>query len=175
MKKVWLLVSAALVIAGAAALVFANMAARDAARANDWSQVRATVDGADASSVRYHYEAGGATQHGSNPPRPNALYDKARGILVYVNPANPAESLVDLPPRPPSWPITAGAVAILAGVMAAILSWRMPASANAKYRRTKGVGTATGTGTRRRKPQPMSRLQPPPPVKWNRGNDKDAK
>src|SRR5690349_831018 len=113
MKKVWLLVSAALVIAGAAALVFANMAARDAARANDWSQVRAVVDSADATSVRYHYEVSGATQHGANPPRRNALYDKGRGILIYVNPANPADSLIDLPPRPPSWPIAAGAVSIL--------------------------------------------------------------
>jgi len=174
MKKVWLLVSVALIIAGAAALVFANLAARDASRANNWSQVRATVERADASSVTYQYEVSGATQHGTNPPRPNANYDQGRSILVYVNPANPAESLIDLPPLPPSWPIAAGVVAIVVGVLSAILFWRMPAPARGRLPIRQPADKATGKGKRRRKPAPMSRLQPPPPVKWKRDADDET-
>ena len=128
MKKVWILVSVALVVAGAAALVFANMAAREASRANGWAQATATVERADARSVTYRYEVNGVMQRGTNPPRRNAIYDAKRSILVYVNPVNPAESLIDLPPLPPSWPTAAGAIAIVVGVLSAILSWRLPAT-----------------------------------------------
>jgi hypothetical protein len=175
MKKVWMLVSVALVIAGAAALVFANMAAREASRANGWAQAAATVERADATSVTYRYEVNGVMQRGTNPPRPNAIYDPKRRILVYVNPANPAESLIDLPPLPPSWPIAAGAIALVVGVLSAIVFWRMPATGRGRpaIHRT-AAGDATGKGKRRRKPAPMSRLQPPPPVKWKRGADDET-
>jgi hypothetical protein len=154
----WMIVAAALVLAGLAAMVSVFVAGRIAARSDDWKQTAATVERVEGTKVEYRYDAGGTTHRAAGPARPGGLYAPGRVVVAYVNPANPAESLLDLPPRPPMWPNVAGTLSILFGAAIAAWFWR---AANAKKKAVV------------RKPvrKPMSRLQPPPPVKWKRDDD----
>ena len=169
MKKLWILASAVLVIAGIAAIVSVQMAEKNSDRANDWTQTRAKVERAAGSSVSYSYEAGGATHRATGQTQRAANYRAGETALVYVNPANAGESMLELPPRPPTWPTMAGAVAILVGALLLGFYWRdSHAKSFARKKFVAGDTTGTGTGTRRRKAPPLARLQPPPSVKWNR-------
>ena len=175
MKKLWILASAVLVIAGIAAIVSVQMAEKNADRANDWTQVRAKVERAGGTSVAYQYDAGGATQHATGQTQRARNYRVGDPVLVYVNPANPGDSLLELPPRPPTWPTMAGAVSILIGALLLGFYWRdSHAHSFARKKFVAGDTTGTGTGTRRRrKAPPLARLQPPPAVKWKREDKRE--
>ena len=171
MKRAWIAVSAALVLAGVAAIVSVSVATRHAARADHWMQVRATVERVEGGSVAYRYEAGGTTHGGTAPARKGAIYTVGGPVLVYVNPANAAESLLDLPPRPATWPTAAGVVMLLAGAALGFWSWQgaRPKEGSApRQAPAKGTGDTT---SRRRKAPPLARLQPPPGANWKRGDE----
>ena len=148
---------AALVLAGIAALVGALAAHRSASRADDWLQTRATIERVDGRNVTYRYEAGGRAQRGT------AVSDQTHAagapVLVYVDPAEPAQSLLQLPRRPPVWPAFAGALSLLAGLAFGtyfLLHERKSTKAPAPQQQAKGG----------RKPAPpLSRLRPPPSIK----------
>jgi hypothetical protein len=168
MKRGWMLVSAALVIAGIAAIVAVNVARRKAARSNDWIQTRATLERLDDGNVAYRYDAGGGTHRSVAPRVPRAIYRMGRPVLVYVNPANPAESLLQHPPIPPVWPAVVGAMAILVGAALGVWAWQ-----EGKVKRVPGMKTSkvSGDTTSRRKAPPMSRLKAPPPANWKREDE----
>jgi Protein of unknown function (DUF3592) len=166
MNKGWsLALPAAMVLAGIAAIVYVLVASASASRSDRWSQVRATVERVDASGVAYRYDTVGGPQRSTGTG--TGTYAAGSKVLVYVNPANPAESLLQLPPRPPFWPALAGGVAILFGAaLGGYVWWRKPAMSRAK---PAGKDTAPGkNGTNpgpRKAAPPMSRLRPPPAVK----------
>ena len=165
MKKAGILVSVAVVIAGIAAIVSVAMASKNAARANEWVQTRATVERVDGANVVYRYEAGGGTHRVTSAGRPKARYSEGATVLAYVNPTNAAQAVLDLPPRPASWPAVAGGIAMLAGIVMAI---GFGTQGSPEVRKKKAMAAAAA---RRKGGQPMQRLQPPPPVNWNRGED----
>lgn len=164
---------AALVITGVAAIVAVNVATRNAARSNEWTQTLGTLERVHGERVAYRYAADGSTHRGEAPARPRANYTAGGPVLVYVNPANPAESLLDLPPRPATWPTTAGTVALLVGAGLGIWAWQQgrPKVAPAAPAPRKGTKVPGDTTTRRKAP-PLARLQPPAGAKWKRGEDK---
>jgi hypothetical protein len=82
-----------------------------------------------------------------------------------VNPADPKESLLALPARPPIWPALAGGLAILFGVALGVYVWRMPATTQHVPVPKKGTGPGNGTAPGRKPAPPLSRLRPPPAVK----------
>lgn len=168
MKRVLMMVAAALALAGIAAIVSSRMAQRDASRANDWDQKRGTVERVEGANVVYHYEAGGTTHRATRPARPRVDYKAGGRVLVYVNPANPAESLLELPALPPTWPTAAGAVALLVAVTLFVFALREGAPPAVKKRPSRPTGDTT---VRRKKNAPLARLQPPPPVKWKRADE----
>jgi Protein of unknown function (DUF3592) len=178
MKKTWLLIAAVLAVAGITAIVSVTSAQRSASRSDEWTQKRAVVERVDGGNVTYRYEMGGATHRGTGPARRGAIYNTGGPVLVYVNPENAAESLLDLPPRPPAWPAVAGGVALLFAL--ALAGWaflqgggKSPGPTQ-KPRDFSGTGTNTRTrrpGTAAKPAKPLARLQPPPPVKWKRGDE----
>lgn len=174
MKRAGLLASAVLVIAGIAAMSSVVVANRKAARANDWNQVRATVERVDGGTVAYRYEAGGTEQRGTAPARPGAIYTVGGPVLAYVNPADPAESLLDLPPRPATWPTTFGVVALIVGAGVGYWAWQESRPKAGAPAPTPPKGTkVAGDTTSRRKAPPLARLQPPPGAKWKRGEEEN--
>jgi hypothetical protein len=163
MKKAGVLFSILVVLAGIAAIVSVTAANRRAARANDWMQTRASVERVEGTRVTYRYDAAGSTHRVSSEGRPQVRYSAGAPILAYVNPQNPAEAVLDLPPRPESWPVVAGGLAMFLGGVMTFWFARGSATVAAKKR--------VEAAARRTPARPMERLQAPPPVKWNRGED----
>lgn len=161
MKRGLLILAAVVIVAGIAMIVSSSAAQREASRADTWDQKRGVVERVEGGNVAYRYEAGGATHRGQAPARPRFIYTAGKPVLVYVNPAAPAESLLELPGRPSNAPLLAGAVALLVGAAIAVggllLGRGTPAPA-------KKPGKVSGDTTARRQAPPMSRLKPPPPA-----------
>lgn len=172
MKRGLLLVAVTVIVAGIAVIVSSTAAQRKASRADGWDQKRGIVERVEGANVAYRYDAGGGTHRGQAPARPRFVYKVGKPVLVYVNPAAPAESLLELPARPATWPVLAGALALLVGAALAFWSWqegrRTPLS------RAKRPARPSGDTTTRRKAAPMSRLKPPPPTPRKRGDDEGA-
>jgi hypothetical protein len=166
MKKGLMAAAAVLVLAGLFAIVSVNVGRRNAARSNDWIQTRATLERADETNVAYRYEAGGGTHRAVAPRVPRALYKMGRPVLVYVNPANPAESILQHPPIPPILPAVLGAMALLAGAALGFWAWY-----EAKTKPAKPAAKVSGDTTTRRKAPPLSRLKAPPPANWKREDE----
>lgn len=162
MKRGLLILAAVVFVAGIAMIGSSTAAQREASRADRWDQKRGIVERVEGGNVAYRYEAGGATHRGQAPVRPRFVYTTGRPVLVYVNPAAPAESLLELPSRPSNAPLLAGAVALLVGAAIAIGALLLGKEAPAPAR--KGTRPPTGDTTTRRKAPPMSRLKPPPPA-----------
>ncbi|HYC88050.1 MAG TPA: DUF3592 domain-containing protein [Thermoanaerobaculia bacterium] len=169
-----MLLAAALALAGIAAIVSSTAAQRNASRANDWDQKRGTVERVEGANVAYRYEAGGATQRGSAPARPRVTYTAGRPVLVYVNPANPAESLLELPPLPPTWPLAAGSVLLLVAAVLAFFALQEGRKTVAAAKPAPSKVGGDTTERRRAAAPPMSRLKPPPPPAWKRGEGEDG-
>ncbi|HVE70549.1 MAG TPA: hypothetical protein VNI54_04205 [Thermoanaerobaculia bacterium] len=167
MKKIWMLVSAALVIGGIVAIVSVNRAEKNADRANDWTQVSAKIDQANGSMVTVRYESGGSTRRMTVPATPGATYSTGESRVIYVNPSDPMDVLLELPPRPPTWPMTAGVVSIVVGAI--LFGYFLREASMNPSARKKTSGEATGG--RRRPAPPLARLQPPPGAKWKREDD----
>lgn len=172
MKRGLLLVAAALVVAGIAVIVSAVSAQKKASRADNWDQKRGVVERVQGGNVAYRYDAGGTTHRGSAPGHPRVTYTAGKRVLVYVNPAAPAESVLELPVRPPNWPIAAGAVTMLIGAGLGVGASQMEKkpSLPAGKKPTKVPGDTT---TRRKSP-PLARLKPPPPAPWKRGEGENS-
>lgn len=174
MKRGLLILAAVVIVAGIAAIVSSTAAQREASRADDWDQKRGVVERVEGGNVAYRYEAGGTTYRGAAPGHPRVTYTAGKRVLVYVNPAAPAESLLELPTRPSTWPMTAGVLALIVGAGTAVGAWlqggRTPSVAAKKPGKVSG-----DTTTRRTAAAPLSRLKPPPPAPWKReGGDVDG-
>jgi hypothetical protein len=150
-------------IVGIAFLAGLAVAQKKASRCDGWTQIIATVEKADVRpgvlDIAYRYEVEGGEHRnptGSLTIRGGAdqaalleRYRPGRTMLAYVNPANPAESILEFPPKPASWPLIAGVVLLIIGVALAIFSWRQRAQRKPVKRPV------------RRPAAPMSRLKPP--------------
>jgi hypothetical protein len=168
MKKVLMFLAAALAIAGIVTIASSTAAQRKASRANDWDQKRGTIERVEGTNVAYRYEAGGATQRGSAPARPRVTYTVGRPVLVYVNPASPAESLLELPALPPTWPLAAGSVLLLVAAVLAFFALQEGRKTPLARTPAKSPSKVSGDTTTRRQAPPMSRLKPPPSPAWKR-------
>lgn len=165
MKKWGVIPAIALIIAGIAAIAGVYAANAAASGKGKWVQTLATIDRVDSQSVAYHYNSGGGTHASTAPLLPNDRFAQGGKVLIYVNPADPAQSLLRLPARPPQAPMVAGLVAVIVGVSLAIYFWRTtktppPAAQTAKSFDT----TQKGKKPERTPSPPMSRLRPPPQV-----------
>lgn len=154
---------AALALAGIAAIVFVLVAHASASRADGWSQVRATIERVDSTGITYRYDTAAGPQRSVGTAA--GTYNAGSQVLVYVNPADPKDSLLQLPARPSIWPALAGGLAILFGVALGVYNWRKPAAMQRVPSAKKGTAPGTGTAKGRRPAPPMSRLRPPAPVK----------
>jgi hypothetical protein len=164
-KALSILLPAVPLLLGIAFLAGLAVAQKKASRSDGWTQILATVEKADVRpggvDIAYRYEVEGREHRnpsGTLTIRNSAdqatlldRYRPGRMMLAYVNPANPAESILEFPPKPASWPLIAGVVLVIVGVVLAIFSWRQRAQRQAVKRRP------------RRPTAPMSRLKPPPP------------
>ena len=153
------------VVAGIVVIVMWALADQEASRGNDWTQVIATIEKANvqpgAVDIAYRYTFGGSEhrnpagrltlREGSRQSNVAARYAPGRQILTYVNPAAPAESLLEPKPRPSSIHIIAGVALLIIGLPLAtyFLTVKQPAAAQKKVRRPA---------------PPLSRLKPPPPA-----------
>lgn len=167
MKKWGIIAALALVIAGVAAIASVSVANAAASGKGKWVQTLATVERVDAQSAAYRYDSGGRTLSATAPLLPNDRFVPGRKVLIYVNPADPAESLLRLPARPPQAPMVGGLVAVIVGASLAIYLWR---AATTPPRLTAQNAKSFDTTQKRKKLQareptrPLSRLRPPPQV-----------
>jgi hypothetical protein len=165
-KPARFLIPALPVLLGIALLAFYGAATKRASRTNGWLQAvgfieKATVRDGGADLV-YRFEAGGAVHRnpngtitdGSGRQAVAARYRAGRQVLVYVNPANAAESVLEHPRNPHPWPLIAGPILIIVGISLAIFFIRQPAL----------LGAQKQAAARKAAP-PMSRLRPPPAIK----------
>lgn len=165
-KRLSYVLSALLVIAGIAVLAALALANKAASRTDQWAQAIGTIEKAGLRAgvleLSYRYDVGGSQQRnaagtiavrdGSDNAALLERYGSGRPVLIYVNPSNPAESVLEHPRRPSPWPIYPGVFLIILGLALAIFSTRLQES------RREPVQP-------RRPSPPMSRLRPPPPVK----------
>lgn len=167
MKKWGVIPAIALIVAGIAAIAGVYVANAAASGKGKWVQTLATIDRVDSQSVAYHYDSGGRAHTSTAALLPNDRFAQGGKVLIYVNPADAAQSLLHLPARPPQWPMVAGMVAVIVGASLALYFWRAartpprPAAAqNAKSFDT----TQKGKKPERKPSPPLSRLRPPPQV-----------
>lgn len=159
---------ALLVISGLGLLVSMAVAQRIAVRTQNWTQAIGRIETVTllngAVDVTYRYDAAGPSRAASrgtltvrNSPSEVALhtrYAPGRSVLIYVNPADPTDSVLEHPARPSHLPLYGAAILIASGIALARFPGR--AHSRAKVSAAKPVRPASA---------PMSRLRPPPSVK----------
>lgn len=154
------------VLAGIALIVLWALADKEASRGNDWTQVVATIETATVRAggidIAYRYTAGGREHRNpaghltlrGNSPSATTRYAAGKPVLAYVNPAAPAESLLEPKPRPSSITLIAGIVLLIIGIPIGVFFLRPQ---NPTRPRAKKAPV-------RRPSKPLSRLKPPPPA-----------
>lgn len=166
MKKWAVIPAIALVVAGIAAIAGVYVQNEAASGKGKWVQTLATIDRVEPRSVAYRYNSGGRAHASAAPLLPNDRFAPGGKVLIYVNPADPRQSLLHLPARPPQGPMMAGMVAVIVGVSLALYVWRATKTPRRSARNAKSSldSTQNGKNGARKASPPMSRLRPPPQV-----------
>lgn len=169
MKRLLLFAGPALlVVIGLVLVVSHALAGQAAARSDGWKQARGTIErvgrgkGQRLLDVSYRYVFGGREYRServtygslSKKDLPSRLrrYRAGRTVLIYVNPANPSEAVLELGRRPAQWPSITGGLAMFAGIVLSLGFWRIQIG-NPQRKKIKKTA------------RPMSRLKPPPAIK----------
>ncbi len=152
-------------IGGIACLAGLALANKAASRTDQWTQVVATIERAGlrpgAVELTYRYDVAGSHQRKAagtlgirDESDGSALlerYGAGRPVLIYVNPSDPSQSVLEHPRRPSPWPIYPGVFLLIFGMALGIFFWRQQSRRSV---------------VQPRKPsRPMSRLRPPPSIK----------
>jgi uncharacterized protein DUF3592 len=164
-KAVMFLVPAILVAIGIALIASYKVDATAAARSDGWTQARGTIEkiaeGTERNpiDVTFRYEFSGREYRANqvtlgkltkkDVPSRLAHYTVGRTVLIYVNPANPSEAVLELGKHPARGPLVAGSNLIYLGIAVAVVLWW-----RGRQRTRRRV---------RRPGQPMSRPKPPKP------------
>ncbi len=161
-KAVLFLVPAIIIAVGIAYITSYKLDASAVSRSDGWNQERGTIEkiGAGTSEpidVTFRYEVAGREYRSnrvslgklekSDAPSRLRRYTVGRTVLIYVNPADPAEAVLELAKHPARGPLLLGWNIIYLGIAVGIILWWRN-----KPRRRKRV---------RRPGQPTSRLKPP--------------
>ena len=160
-KSVAALSAVCLIVALALAL-FHFRAQASASRGRKWPQRLATIE-KNQVPVTYRFEEGGRTFRASDARATAGRYRVGQRVIAYVNPANPAEALIEFHRQPGMSLLLSAGLAFLFGLgfgLYAILQTLAPGVVN--KRSAKGApkrGPATP-----HKAAPMSRLRPPPAI-----------
>jgi hypothetical protein len=172
-------VPAVLVIVGLAFLVNFNLAVQSAARSNGWNQARGTIESVaekapELLKVTVRYDVAGHEYRSDRvtlgtlrkedvPPRLQR-YQVGRTVLIYVNPQNPAEAVLELGHFPAKTPMWTGWVLIYLGAaIGFVLWWRMTHKRKKRYRRRPGQ-TSTISQPRPPAPRPPTLTKPRRPT-----------
>lgn len=153
-------------IAGAVFLALYGGGQASASRGRDWTQKLGTIDQVAPEGVTYRYEANERAHTMTDKRAQSGRYRQGQRVVIYVNPANPAESLLELGRRPDPWTAAAGAALLLigAGLGGYALTLRRsagsPASGNDTATRTPNPASNAVRGSA----PPLSRLRPPPSI-----------
>lgn len=151
-------------ITGAVSIALYASGQASASRGRDWTQVLGTIDAVTPEAVTYRYEVNERAHTVTDNQAQSGRYRQGQRVLIYVNPANPAESLLELGRRPNPWTAAAGALFLLTaaalGGFALTLRKSVGVTANAN-----GIGERTHPGKPARgNAPPLSRLRPPPSI-----------
>lgn len=149
MKKPHLLFLAAAALAGLALIVafFANE--KSSSASNLWTQALAKVDtvaAGDPAAVEYRYSFHGRDYAGKGNAQAGR-FTAGQTALIYVNPGNPAESVIELGRRPSQWLWISGVFVLVFGTAVGLF--------NPPLTRPKKKPTLS------KKARPMERLQVP--------------
>ena len=167
MKKWGVIPAVALIVAGMAAIAGVYVKNEAASGKGKWEQTLATIDRVESQSVAYRYTSGGRALTSTAPLLPNDRFAPGGKVLIYVNPADRAQSLLRLPARPPQWPMVAGLVAVIVGAALAVYAWRATKTtppAPVQNAKSSLDSTQKGKKPERKPSPPLSRLRPPPQV-----------
>jgi hypothetical protein len=152
-KAVAFAVPAVLIIAGLVFIVNYSLAVTSASRSNGWNQARGTIEAVaegapELLKVTVRYDVAGQPYRsdrvtlGTLRPadvRPRLQrYQIGRTVLIYVNPENPAEAVLELGHLPLRTPVWIGWGLIYLGVAIGIVLWwkdRHPRRRRRKYPR----------------------------------------
>lgn len=158
MKKTAFIIPIVLIVAGIALLVISTVTNQRAAKRDQWAQAVATITKAagPAGVVEYRYKAGGAERTGSDAGH-HGTYVAGQTLIIYFNPANAAESTLELGRRPSPWIWVSGTFATLMGIVLFVFFSRPPAS----RRKKKRAKTVPGKVPAKKKTRPMQRLRAP--------------
>lgn len=156
----------ACLIAGAVCLALYVVGQASASRGRDWTQKLGTIDRVTPEAVTYRYEVDERAHTVTDDRAQSGRYRQGQRVVIYVNPENPADSLLELGRRPNPWTGAAAAVLLLigAGVGAYALTLRKTPgpAANASDAPAR-TPTPPAKGARGSAP-PLSRLRPPPSI-----------
>jgi len=163
MKKAFVvIVPLALLVLGVALIVSSTMANKEASRTSHWTQAAGTIDrvaGTKSGEASASYELDGREYRNEHLSFRDLRepYRTGQSVIVYVNPANPNESVLQHAPLPSPWLVAGGAFSALLG---GVLAFYFRRQTTARVRRQP---------LRRKGGAPMSRLRPPAPIKRNDG------
>ena len=156
-KPLVIVVQLALVILGIVLIATYTMAIQSAGHTSLWKQAAGTIEtvaGTESGELAVRYEHDGReyrSEHLAFHARRDP-YRVGQPVIVYVNPANPAEAMVEAARRPSPWqPIGGGFAVLLAGTL--VLFFR------------RQIALPTLRKPVRKPAAPMSRLRPPTPIK----------
>ena len=146
----------------AIALAFLHFRAHaSASRGRTWPQRLATIERSEA-PVTYRYEDGGRTLRASDAKATAGRYRVGQRVIAYVNPANPAEALLEFHRQPGMALLVSAGFALLFALgfgVYALLHTFAPGIVNRRSN-----ASARKPAPAPRKAAPMSRLRPPPAI-----------
>ncbi|MEO8378045.1 MAG: DUF3592 domain-containing protein [Acidobacteriota bacterium] len=168
MKKASAVIVPLVLLALAVALfISSGMASKQAARTSSWTQAEGTIDkvsGTSGGELAAGYDYEGRQYRNEHLAFSNRRdpFRVGQSVIVYVNPANPSESVVQHAPQPSDWLNAGGAISV---VLAGILAFFLRRQATPRTSRRRPVQRKGAPASVPRKAAPMSRLRPPAPIR----------
>jgi hypothetical protein len=166
----------ACLIAGAVFLALYGAGQASASRGRDWTQKLGTIDQVTPEGVTYRYEANERAHTMTDKGAQSGRYRQGQRVVIYVNPANPAESLLELGRRPDPWTAATSAVLLLigAGLGGYALTLRRNAGPAVNVKDSPARTPPPPANLGRGSAPPLSRLRPPPSIPRKAPEDDDT-
>lgn len=160
------LIPITLMIAGVVLLAMFTVSNQKASASDHWSQAIGTISAGagPGSAVQFRYAALGKDYSGTSTEHRRA-YKSGERLIVYFDPANPADATLELGRRPSNWTWVIGTFALVLGIVLALFFARAPAGPGIPRRKNNHNKTQPGKKTASR---PMQRLRPPPGIDRNK-------
>lgn len=147
-----------------------------ASRGRDWTQQIGSIEAVTPNGVTYRYEVNGDSHTATDEGAHSSRYRPGQRVVIYVNPADSAEALLEFVPRPNPWTAATGAILFFSGAAVAgyVLTQRKAVSVTSDPDDAALSAPQPQPKMTRVNAPPLSRLRPPPSIPRRAPDDEDG-